>query len=111
MIPHFHIDHNAVHPQKFWHSRCFQFLPGITVVPREIEDKGYKKFVSKQYYGLCENGELRRLLQVTTPISILGDVKVAKACQQLKFVPRVFGFSSLFLGIVLTIYVILTIIE
>ena len=77
MIPHFHIDHNAVHPQKFWHSRCFQFLPGITVVPREIEDKGYKKFFSKQYYGLCENGELRRLLLVTTPISILGDVKVA----------------------------------
>ena len=71
MIPHFHIDHNAVHPQKFWHSRCFQFLPGITVVPREIEDKGYKNFFSKQYYGLCENGEFLRLLQVTTPISIL----------------------------------------
>ena len=98
--------------KKKLHNRCFQFLLGITVFP--IEDKGYAKFVIKQYYGLCENDELRRLLQVTAPISILGNVKVANrasSTKQLKFVPRFFCFSSLFLGIVSTIYVILTIIE
>ena len=38
---------------------CFQFLLGITVVPREIADNGYEKFweVNKVHYGLCENGE------------------------------------------------------
>ena len=57
---------------------------------------------------------ITRLLQVTTPISILANVKVANrasSTKQLKFVPRFFCFSSLFLGIAFTIYVILTIIE
>ena len=46
-------------PPKILHSHCFQFLQGITVVPREIEDNGYVKFwgVNKVHYGLCENGE------------------------------------------------------
>ena len=46
-IHHFHIDH------------CFQFLSGFTVVPREIEDKGYAKTfgVNKVHYGLCESDE------------------------------------------------------
>ena len=37
----------------------FQFLLGITVVPRQIEDNGYAKFweVNKVPYGPCENGE------------------------------------------------------
>ena len=41
----FHIDHNApcLHPQIL-HNHCFQFLLGITVVPREIQDNGYAKF-------------------------------------------------------------------
>ena len=30
------------------HNRCFQLLPGITVVPREIEEKSYAKFWDKQ---------------------------------------------------------------
>ena len=34
------MDHNA----KFLHNYCFQFILGITVVPREIEDNGYAKF-------------------------------------------------------------------
>ena len=44
MLP-IHIDHNApcLHP-KIIHNHCFQFLLGITVVPREIEGKGYAKF-------------------------------------------------------------------
>ena len=28
---------------KFQHNHCFQFLLGITVVPREIEDDAYAK--------------------------------------------------------------------
>ena len=47
----------------------FQFLLGITVVPREIKDSGYSIFFfffgggggggrgSKVHCGLCENGE------------------------------------------------------
>ena len=42
---HFHIDHNAsCLPSKILHNHCLQFLLGITVVPREIEDNGYAKF-------------------------------------------------------------------
>ena len=49
---------------------CFQFLLGITVIPREIEDSGYAKFweVNKARYGLCENGEL--LIFSVTPFEI-----------------------------------------
>ena len=54
--------------QTFWWKKnvkiltmvtCFQFLLGITVLPREIQDNGYEKFgeVNKVHYGLCENGE------------------------------------------------------
>ena len=54
MLP-IHIDHNApcLHP-KIIHNHCFQFLLGITVVPREIEGKGYAKFweVNKVHYNL-----------------------------------------------------------
>ena len=43
--------------KKNLHIHCFQFLLGITVVPREIEDNGYAQFwgISKVYYGLCES--------------------------------------------------------
>ena len=44
-IHYFHIDHNApCLPPKILHNHCFQFLLGITVVPREIQDNGYAKF-------------------------------------------------------------------
>ena len=33
---------HLLYPQIL-HNYCFQFLPGITVVPREIEDNGYVK--------------------------------------------------------------------
>ena len=41
----------------------FQFLLGITVVPRQIEDNGYTKFwgVNKVLHGPCENGEVGKL--------------------------------------------------
>ena len=31
-------------PPRLLHIHCFQFLLGITVVPREIEDNGYERF-------------------------------------------------------------------
>ena len=41
------------------HNDSLQFLLGITVVPREIEDNGYAKLWGKNkvHYGLCENGQ------------------------------------------------------
>ena len=46
-IQHFHRDHTAsCLPQQILHNNYFQFLQGITVVSREIEDNGYAKFVA-----------------------------------------------------------------
>ena len=47
-------------PKKKLRNHCFQFLLGITVIPREIEDNAYVKFwgVNKVHYGLCDNVEL-----------------------------------------------------
>ena len=47
-------------PKKKLRNHCFQFLLGITVIPREIKDNGYVKFggVNKVHYGLCDNVEL-----------------------------------------------------
>ena len=56
-------------PKKILHDHCFQFLLGITVIPREIIDNGYAIWgVNKVHYGLCENGEF-----------------INSACQILKF--------------------------
>ena len=54
-------------PRQILHNHCFQFLLGITVVPREIQDNGSANFfffwgegggkLNKVHYGLCENGE------------------------------------------------------
>ena len=44
-IRYFHIDHNAPSlPSKILLNFCFQFLLGITVVPREIKDIRYATF-------------------------------------------------------------------
>ena len=42
--------------KKNLRNHCFQFLLGITVVPREIENNGYIKFwgLNRVNYGLCE---------------------------------------------------------
>ena len=62
-IHHFYIDHNALSippPPKSLHDYCSQFLLGITVVPREIQDNGYEKFGgggNRVRDGPCENGK------------------------------------------------------
>ena len=69
-IHHFHIDHNAPYlpppPPPILHHRCFQFLLGIAVVRREIEDDGYAKFCGedKEHHGLCESSEFSKLLVI-----------------------------------------------
>lgn len=52
------------YPQTFLYNHRFQFLLGITVVSREVEDNGSETFggwggggVGKVHYGLGENGE------------------------------------------------------
>ena len=46
--------------KKQLHKHCLQFLLGITVIPREIEDNGHKKFwgVKKTHYGLGEKSKV-----------------------------------------------------
>ena len=46
-------------------THCFQFLIGITVVPREMEDNGCAKFlkVNKVHYGLGENGQYLTIIE------------------------------------------------
>ena len=58
IVRHYHIDHNAPCPppppppkkkkkkkKKKLYNYCFQFLLGITVIPREIEDNGCAKIL------------------------------------------------------------------
>ena len=42
------------------HKHCFQFLLGLTLVPRENKDNAYAKFAvtNKEYYGIFQNGLL-----------------------------------------------------
>ena len=53
-------------------NHCIKFLPGITVIPREMEDKGYAKFwgVNKVYYGLRKNGEYEKVLHLHHQIKL-----------------------------------------
>ena len=45
-VSHFHILHNALClPSKILHKHCFQFLLGLTIIPREIENSAYAKFL------------------------------------------------------------------
>ena len=59
---------HLVYPKSY---HCSQFLLGITVVPREIQDNGYGKFwgVNKVHYGLRENGECHRTKVLMSYIS------------------------------------------
>ena len=57
-IHHLYMDHNKSFSRpKILHNHCFQFLPGITVVPKEIEDNGYAEFwgLRKVHYCIIVN--------------------------------------------------------
>ena len=45
------------------HKHCFQFLLGLTMVPRENKNYAYAKFgwTNKEYYGIFRNGQLENL--------------------------------------------------
>ena len=56
----FHIDHKArCLPPKMLNSHCFQFLLGITAIPRENRRRRIGKIlgVNRVHCGLCENSE------------------------------------------------------
>ena len=57
---------HLVYPQIFLYNHRFQFLLGITVVSREVEDNGSETFggwggggggFGKVHFGFGENGE------------------------------------------------------
>ena len=54
-LRHLHICHNAPYlPPKILHNLFFSFLPGITAVPREIENNAYAKFSgANKVHGRC----------------------------------------------------------
>ena len=64
VIGHFGKYHNTLclSPQIL-HKHCFQFLLGLTMVPRENENNTYAKFggTNKEYYGIFRNGLLTSL--------------------------------------------------
>ena len=73
-IHHFYMDHNNPFSRpKILHDHCFQFLLGITVAPKEIEDNGYAKFggLRKVHYGQCENGQLSRFFYLLYSLFLL----------------------------------------
>ena len=67
-----------VYPQKILHKHCFQFILGLTIVPREIENNAYAKLlgVNKVHYGQCENGECCFYGRVTHTNSLPASVTV-----------------------------------
>ena len=58
-IGHFGKYHNTLclSPQNL-HKHCFQFLLGLSMVPRENKNNAYAKFwgTNKEYYGIFRNG-------------------------------------------------------
>ena len=61
-IGHFEKYHNTLclSPQIL-HKHCFQFLLGLTMVPRENKNNAYPKFgrINKEYYGIFQSGLLK----------------------------------------------------
>ena len=59
---------HLVYSPQYLYNHSFQFLRGITVVPREIQDNGYAKFwgLNTVHYSLCENGEWGQYLTASS---------------------------------------------
>ena len=60
-IGHFGKYHNTLclSPQLL-HKHCFEFLVGLSMVPRENKNNAYAKFegTNKEYYGIFQGGLL-----------------------------------------------------
>ena len=64
---HFRKYHNTLClSTKISHKYCFQFLFGLSMVPRDNKNNAYAKFgeTNKEYYGIFQNGLLLCTLQV-----------------------------------------------
>ena len=60
-IGHFEKYHNTLClSPHILHKHCFQFLLGLTMVPRENKNNAYAKFgwINKEYYGIFQSGLL-----------------------------------------------------
>ena len=65
--------YQSVCPLKIWQTSCFQFLKGLLLVPREIENSNYPKFGGggggdKLHYGKRESHKLRQREAVTPAV-------------------------------------------
>ena len=86
-IHHFHVDHNGpCLPPRTLHKYCFQFLLGITVIPREIKGNGYAKFGGRGW-GRGGGGLTRCILRVVELIYSVfqGEESVKEARRLLEF--------------------------
>ena len=76
-IYYFHIDHNIpCLPPRILHNHCFQFLLGITVAPREIQDNGHAKKPSNQK----RTANRVRNTRTTTLSSMRGKIVYRRYC-------------------------------
>ena len=88
-IYYFHIDRNTPcppPPTKILHNHCFQFLLGVTVVPREIIDNGCAKFWGGKQGALWSMSKwwIYKFCMPNLEMSIFG-IRNYSACQILKF--------------------------
>ena len=57
-IGHFEKYHNTLcFSPQILHNHCFQFLLGLTMVPRENKNNAYAKFepINKEYYDIFQS--------------------------------------------------------
>ena len=65
---------HLVYPHNIFHNHCFEFLLGITVVPREIENNGHavKMMCKRKFiYSYFEKG-CRKKVHATIPKGNMG---------------------------------------
>ena len=82
-IGHFGKYHNTLclSPQIL-HKHCFQFLLGLTMVPRENKNNSYAKFgrTNKEYYSIFRSGLLERLTLYAHVVVKTANVVISRCC-------------------------------
>ena len=84
-----------------FHKHYFQFLLGITVILREIDDNGYAKFggvggVNKEHYGLCENGDKAGLYNLQATVNNCAMRHLTSAGVQCMYIITKFSCINMF---------------